>query len=142
MVDQKKLAYYFNEYLQTTSEDWNYITPQQLYQLLYSEDRLPEKPCYLLDVRKKKDYLNQHIPGSVNIFWLDLFKEKNLEKLPKDCLIVLICYLGHTASQVLTLLKLLGYQVVVLKFGLGLTPISGIPIAGWHQYGYPLEHHH
>ena len=137
-TDAKSLAVLFDRYLQTTKNDWNYITPSQLYHILYGDASHP-RPCFLLDVRKKEDYLNGHIPGSVNIFWLDLFKEQNLRKIPKNCLVVIICYLGHTASQVLTLLKLLGYNAIVLKFGLGISPVKGVPIAGWTKFGYPIE---
>ena len=135
-MNNSDLTKLFNNYLQSTKDDWNYILPQQLYKALVAN----HPPCFLLDVRRKGDYLKGHIAGSVNIFWLDLFKPENLKRLPKrDCLIVIICYLGHTASQVLTLLKLLGYSAVVLKFGMGLTPIKGVEIKGWTQYGYPVE---
>jgi len=66
-----------------------------------------------------------HVKGSKNIFWLNILDEKNLKKLPKDKPIFLICYIGHTSSQVLTLLKLLGYtNVVSIKFGYGLSPVK------------------
>jgi len=80
-----------------------------------------------------------HIKGSKNIFWLNILDEKNLKKLPKDKNkpIFLICYVGHTSSQVLTLLKLLDYNVVSIKFGYGLSPVKGVPVAGWLDYGLP-----
>ena len=62
-----------------------------------------------------------------------------LNRLPKEKLIVLICYVGHTSSQVLTLLKLLGYNVIAIKFGYGLSPVKGVPVAGWLDYGLPTE---
>jgi rhodanese-related sulfurtransferase len=55
---------------------------------------------------------------SENIFCMDLLD--NLDKLPEDKTIVLICYVGHTASQMLVALRLLGYDVIALKFGMGL----------------------
>ena len=79
-----------------------------------------------------------HIKGSKNIFWLNILDEKNLKKLPKDKFIFLICYVGHTSSQVLTLLKLLNYKVISIKYGYGLSPIKTIPIAGWLDYGLPV----
>jgi hypothetical protein len=39
----------------------------------------------------------------------------------------------------MTLLKLLGYDVVSIKFGYGLSPVKGIPVAGWLDYGLPIE---
>jgi rhodanese-related sulfurtransferase len=70
---------------------------------------------------------------------MDLLKEENLNKLPKDKKILLICYVGHTASQMVVALKLLGYDVGALKFGMGKSPVEGVPIAGWLDYGYDVE---
>ena len=53
--------------------------------------------------------------------------------------ILVICYVGHTASQVLVILKLLGYNAKVLKFGMGLSPAVGVPVAGWTDYGLPVK---
>jgi len=78
-----------------------------------------------------------HIKGAKNIFWLKILDEKYLKKIPKDKQIFLICYVGHTSSQVLTLLKLLGYNVVSIKYGYGKSPTQYIPVAGWINYGLP-----
>ena len=80
-----------------------------------------------------------HVKGSKNIFWLDILNDKNLKKLPKDKIIFLICYVGHTSSQVLTLLKILGYNVISIKFGYGLSPVKGVPVAGWLDYQLPIS---
>ena len=80
-----------------------------------------------------------HIKGSKNIFWINILDEKNLKKLPKDKPIFLICYVGHTSSQVLTLLKMLGYNVISIKYGYGLSPTKCVPVAGWLDYGLPTE---
>jgi rhodanese-related sulfurtransferase len=66
----------------------------------------------------------------------DLISLKNINKLPKNKEIIIICYVGHTASQVLVMLKLLGYKARVLKFGIGESPTKGVKIAGWKNYGY------
>jgi len=91
----------------------------------------------LIDLRDEKEYKKMHIKGSKNIYWLDILDEKNLKRLPKDRLIVLICYVGHTSSQILTLLKMLGYNVISIKYGYGLSPVKGVPVAGWTDYGFP-----
>ena len=90
-------------------------------------------------MRKSEDYDKFHINKSINIFWLDILKKENLDKLPLDKTIFLICYVGHTSSQVMVLLKLLGYDVVSIKFGYGISPSFGIPVAGWLSYGFPVE---
>ena len=115
------------EFVRSTKDDWNYITPTAFYEY-YVKKR---KSYYLLDVREPKAFWKGHIRGAKNIFWLDLFDEKNLSKLPKNKKIFVICYVGHTASQVMSLLKLLGYDVTAIKFGYGISPVQGVPVAGW-----------
>lgn len=122
---------YFDEYLDQTKTDWNYILPSEL-QLEGFEK------YFLLDVRHPKDFATGHLPDSTNIFWLELMKSENMARLPKNKEIVIICYVGHTASQILVLLKLLGYQARVLKFGMGISPVEGVPIAGWTSLGYQV----
>jgi len=59
--------------------------------------------------------------------------------MPKDKQIFLICYVGHTSSQVMTLLKQLKYKVISIKYGYGLSPVMGVPVAGWLDYGLPTK---
>jgi hypothetical protein len=33
---------------------------------------------------------------------------------------------------------LLGYQATSIKFGYGLSPVKGVPVAGWLDYGLPV----
>jgi len=120
------------KFLSDTKDDWNYILPEDL------EKQRKKKDFFLLDLRKSEDYAKGHIPGAKNIFWLDLLKDENLKKLPKDKKIIAICYVGHTASQALTILKLLGYDATALKFGMGTSPAKGVPVAGWLDYGYEI----
>jgi rhodanese-related sulfurtransferase len=121
------------KYLKNVKDDWNYITALDFYNEYY----LKKKKYYLIDLRGEKEYKKMHIKGAKNIFWLNILDEKNLKKLPKDEPIFLICYVGHTSSQVLTLLKLLGYKVVSIKYGYGLSPVKEVPVAGWLDYGLP-----
>lgn len=122
-------------YLKSTKNDWNYITPLDFY----NDYLLKNKDYFLIDLREEKEYKKGHIKGAKNIFWLNILDEKNVKKLPKDKQIFLICYVGHTSSQVMTLLKLLGYNVVSIKYGYGLSPVKGVPVAGWLDYGFPVE---
>ena len=123
------------QFLNDTKDNWNYITPLDFYNNYY----LKKKDYFLLDIRTPSEYKKMHIKGAKNIFWLDILDEKNLKKIPKNKTIFLICYVGHTSSQVMTLLKLLGYDVVSIKFGYGLSPVKEIPVAGWLDYGLPVE---
>lgn len=131
-MENDYLIYNFNNFLENTKDDWNYITPTDFYKNYYNK-----KP-FILDLREKKDFNQFHIKGSTNIFWLDLMKKENLNKLPKNKKIFLICYVGHTSSQALVLLKMLGYNVTAIKFGFGKSPVIGVPVAGWLDYNYPV----
>ena len=122
-------------YLHDIKHDWNYITPIDFYNKYY----LTKKDYFLIDLRTEEEYKKMHIKGSNNIFWLNILDEKNLKKLPKNKTIFLICYVGHTSSQVLTLLKMLDYNVMSIKYGYGLSPIKDVPVAGWLDYGLPTE---
>ena len=121
------------DYIKDVDKNWNYITPVDLKKEL---DKDPNK-YFLLDIRKLEDFKKGHIKGAKNIFWKELLN--NLDKLPNDKKIVLICYVGHTASQMLVFLQMLGYDVIALKFGMGVSPVEGIPVAGWFDYGFPVK---
>ena len=122
----------FCKYLEATNDGWNYILPQELHK----EDLTK---YYILDVRKPEDYKKGHIKGAHNIFWLDLMKRKNIEKLPRNKKIIIVCYVGHTASQLVVMLKLLGFNARALKFGMGISPNKKVPIAGWSTLGYDVD---
>jgi rhodanese-related sulfurtransferase len=128
------------KYLHSTKDDWNYITPIDFYNKYYLKKKKDTNTIdyYLIDLRSKEEYKKGHIKGSKNIYWLNILDENNLKKLPKNKPIFLICYVGHTSSQVLTLLKLLGYNVISIKYGYGISPIKYVPVAGWSDYGLPI----
>jgi rhodanese-related sulfurtransferase len=128
------------KYLRSTKDDWNYITPIDFYNKYYIKKKKDANTIdyYLIDLRSKEEYKKGHIKGSKNIYWLNILDENNLKKLPKNKPIFLICYVGHTSSQVLTLLKLLGYNVISIKYGYGISPIKYVPVAGWLDYGLPI----
>jgi rhodanese-related sulfurtransferase len=126
------------DYLHRTKDDWNYITPMDFY----NDYVVKKKDYFLIDLRSETEYNKMHVKGARNMFWMNVLDEKNLAKLPKDNPIFLICYVGHTSSQVLTLLKMLGYNVTSIKYGYGLSPVQGVPVAGWLDYGLPIVRHH
>lgn len=120
------------DFIKDTDKNWNYITPEELNKKDLSK-------FFILDIRDDKAFKEGHIKGAKNIFWMDLLKEENLKKLPKDKTILLYCYVGHTSSQMLVALRLLGYNVVSLKFGMGKSPVEGVPVAGWLDFGYEVK---
>lgn len=138
----KTLLPILRKYIKNTKDDWNYITPYDFYTHFFSKNSL-KNDYIVIDLRRKEDYNEFHMPRSVNIFWLDLLLNKNLKRVMQyqtnGKKIFLICYVGHTSSQAMTLLKLLGIKdVTSIKFGYGIPPVKNVPIAGWLQLRYPV----
>jgi len=119
------------KFVKGVDKDWNYITPEELH-------KKGTKGYNIVDLRKPDEFAKGHIAGAKNIFWMDLLDEKNLKKFPKDGKILLVCYVGHTSSQMVVALRLLGYDAVSLKYGMGKSPVEGVPVAGWLDYGYEV----
>jgi rhodanese-related sulfurtransferase len=121
------------KYFDNVDGGWNYIAPPELKKELEEG-----KNYFILDTRKPEDFKRGHLKGAKNIFWKDLKKKENRKKLPKNKEIVIVCYVGHTASQVMVILQLLGYKARTLKFGMGESPVVGVPVAGWKNYGFDV----
>ena len=73
----------------------------------------------LLDIRTPAE---MHIVGmrtknSVEIPFDVLFKKENLDKLPKDKPIVIVCHSGNRALQAATNLEMLGFKNVKVLYG-------------------------
>ncbi len=73
---------------------------------------------FVISVRKPDHYALGHVPGAINIPWTQIAKEDNLKKIPKDKHIVTYCYTGHTGQVGATVLKILGYDVSNMKWGI------------------------
>lgn len=86
------------------------ITALELKELIdeKSEDYL------LIDVRTEQEYREGYIPTAINIPHTDI--ESNLDKIPKDKLIIVYCKIGGRASTAASKLKGLGYKNVI-NFG-------------------------
>ncbi len=97
---------------------------------------------FILSVRSAEHYALGHIEGAHNIPWRTIVDPASLATLPTDEQIVVYCYTGHTGQVAATLLRLLGYDAVNLKFGmmgwtgdaevLATTPFAAAP-------DYPVE---
>ncbi len=73
---------------------------------------------FVVSVRKSEHYGKGHVPGAINIPWTEIAKEDNLAKIPKDKKVVTYCYTGHTGQIAATVLKVLGYDVTNMKWGI------------------------
>ena len=87
-----------------------------------------------VSIRKPEDYAKGHIEGASNISFgtgmYDMFAS-----LPSDKKIIIYCYSGQTAGQTVAALKLLGYDAVSLKGGMG---VGANKPLGWVNQGYPV----
>ncbi len=96
---------------------------ERAYRTIYAYDlkkRMNKgEKLFLLDIRLSENYSAGHIPGSVNVEFIDVMDPHNLALLPKDGRpIIIICYTGHTASQLNSVLNLMGYNAWTLRFGM------------------------
>jgi LPXTG-motif cell wall-anchored protein len=92
------------------------ITADALWENLSDGD--PDNDPFILSVRSPDHYAIGHLPGAVNTPWKQVAKPESLAKLPADRPIVVYCYTGHTGQIATTVLNLLGYDAVNLKFGM------------------------
>jgi len=102
----------------------NLITGQELYSRL--QDPAEAEKLFILDTRPRNEWDEQgHIEGANWMKMQAVADPGNLEKLPKDKLIVCVSPTGHTAVQVMTVLRWLGYDAIALKHGMaGWTPTA------------------
>jgi rhodanese-related sulfurtransferase len=92
------------------------ISAEALFDLLNDGDE--DNDPFILSVRGAEHYALGHIGGAVNIPWRSVAQPGNLAKLPTDKQIVVYCYTGHTGQVATTVLSMLGYDAVNLKYGM------------------------
>ena len=74
---------------------------------------------YVMSIRSSAQYEKGHIPTAVWFSWSTLFTDENLSKLPDDdTQIVVVCYTGHTASMITSMLGMNGFNATALKWGM------------------------
>lgn len=100
----------------------NLMTAEQLLEVINAPERAEE--IFILDTRPRNEWEEQgHIAGATWMQMQTVADEENLARLPEDKLIVCVSPTGHTANQVCTVLRWLGYDAVLLEHGM----------AGWIQ---------
>jgi len=57
------------------------------------------------------------IPGAMHIPYNEILKSENLNKLPKDKKVVLVCVTGQTQNLPLLVLRSLGFDAYTMSFG-------------------------
>ena len=121
--------------------EWSPVVPADaLFENLTDGD--DSNDPFIVSVRDPEVYAKGHIPGAYNIPWRTIAEDANLAKLPTDEPIVVYCYTGHTGQAAATVLRLLGYDVQNLKFGMmgwtdNMEVLATKPFEG--PAGYPVE---
>ncbi|MHB8793050.1 MAG: rhodanese-like domain-containing protein [Thermoleophilia bacterium] len=95
----------------------NLVTAKQLNAML--QNPVETEKLFVLDTRPRNEWDEQgHIESATWIKMQDVADPENLEKLPRDKMIVCVSPTGHTAVQVASVLRWLGYDAVALKHGM------------------------
>lgn len=101
----------------SSSTPGNLITAEQLNAMLQNPDEADK--LFILDTRPRIEADAQgHIEGATWMKMQDVADPENLEKLPRDRMVVCVSPTGHTAVQVASVLRWLGYDAVALKHGM------------------------
>ncbi|ADZ08706.1 beta-lactamase domain protein [Methanobacterium lacus] len=93
-------------------------------------DLLPnmgKKSLFILDVRKENDWEKERIEGSHNIYIGEL--KENLDKVPRNKHVAVLCDTGYKASIGTSILKMNGYKNVTNVMG---------SMTAWKKAGYPV----
>lgn len=108
----------------------NIITEAEAKKLFDAGD----KNTVFVSIRSAADYAAGHIRGATNIPW---GKGMNalFSNLPARKRIIVYCYTGQTAGQAVAALRMLGYDAVSLRGGMG--NASNAP-QGWANQSYPV----
>jgi len=120
-------------YLCEGIEDWQnhgmMLEQSGIYTVDNLHEKLTEEELFLLDVREKEEYINDHIPGSVNIYVGEL--EKRLAEVPSDRPVVSLCSTGNRSGLGASILARGGFKMVHNLIG-GMT--------AWQEKGYSTRH--
>lgn len=92
----------------------DHITAEQLAKWLI--DKRPD--LLVVDMRAAEEFAQYHIPGAVNIPFVELFNDASQQTLSNDKVIVLYSNGGTHAAQAWVLLKQMGIESYVLLGGL------------------------
>lgn len=85
-----------------------------------------------VSIRRAEDFAKAHIPTASNIpFGKGM--QSMFDSLPADKKLIVYCYSGQTSGQTVAMLRVLGYDAVSLRGGIGHANNPGM---GWANQGY------
>lgn len=122
------IANYYKQAATDTFKSFNFPV-DSLKELVEAES----EDYNILSVRQAEDYNAGHIQGAVNIPFAKGMQE-SFGQISTDKPVVVYCYTGQTASQVMAIMRLLGYEAYNLSGGMG---VEGGQ-SGWLGAGLPV----
>jgi len=97
---------------------------------VYMWIKMKKTDFLVVDVRIGENALDSyraaHIPGAIYIPYNEILRPENLEKLPKDKKLILVCHMGAAEALPVIPLRMLGYEAYGMVLGM----------SGW-QKDYP-----
>lgn len=132
---------YISTWLANVADGAPIITSQSLQETILSDWVRQSSTYEIVSLRKPEDYESAgHIPHAVNMYWVDVLAEENLERFDSGKTLVLYCYYGHASMLVYTILGLLGYPCCSLDFGMMDWNLGALVKDPWDQEAdYELE---
>jgi rhodanese-related sulfurtransferase len=105
--------------------------PEDIYKIKQTDFvdlvKADSEDIFVLDIRQPDVYAEGHVKGAVNAPWGTAISD-NLDKLPKDKVIMVYCYTGQTAGQTVALLNMAGFDAksVNLGWNFGISKVDGV----------------
>ncbi|KUO50007.1 MAG: hypothetical protein APF76_05955 [Desulfitibacter sp. BRH_c19] len=78
----------------------------------------PDPSYYVVDLRSTIDFMRGSILGAVSIPYETSWQQDQIDKLPMDKRLILICDDGTKSAQAAVQWKMMGYQVMIMENGM------------------------
>jgi rhodanese-related sulfurtransferase len=120
------IASYADGFLSNGSANGNYMISWAILSDTNDDASLADQldDFFVLDVRATTAFNLRHLSGATNIPYAEVAKPWNLDQLPTDRPILVVCASGALSGQVATVLGVLGYNVRFLSGGMAAVPVS------------------
>lgn len=88
-----------------------------------------DSSAVILDVRQPSEFADGHIPGAINIDWLNRAEfNREIKELPKDKTYYIYCRSGRRSHEAATKMASEGFSVIDMKGGILSYESSGLPL--------------
>jgi len=103
------------DYMDFATYESGIIIPEQMSKEVFES-------AYLVDTRNVEQFMEETIPGAVNIEWREI--PARVDELPENRMVILFCNTGSLSAQAAFAARLMGHEnVLILQTG----------IIGWRE---------